>query len=152
MVQPLQIRKENCASHMQSTAYERKLGLTSQTWRPPLALSVNTTETAVNNAAANHAGRSRPCGEISASAHLLPLKREAVAHVVQPQSTSMSSKAEPEPDCHHDSGGSKPNAGIYREPCQLFGVDIVGFRPLGDDLGRLVEDVRRQHHDCLKGI
>jgi len=53
---------------MQSTAYERKSGLTSQTWRPPLALSWKITETAVNIAAAIQAGNSKHCGDMSASA------------------------------------------------------------------------------------
>jgi hypothetical protein len=78
---------------MQSTAYERRLGLTSQTWRPPLALSLNTTETAVNNAAANQAGNSRPCGETSATVQFNILHWKFATHIIQAQSTSMSSEA-----------------------------------------------------------
>ena len=78
---------------MHSTAYERKSGLTSQTWRPPLAFSWKITETAVNIAAAIQAGNSKHCGNMLASAYVLQCRRDSTTHVIKTQSTSMSSYA-----------------------------------------------------------
>lgn len=64
----------------------------------------------------------------------------------------MTSTTKPEPHGDHDGGSAKPDARIYREPCQLVRIVVVGFGPFGDDFWRLVEDVGRQDHDGVEFV
>ena len=78
-----------------------------------------------------------------------PSHCDSNTHIIQAESTSVSSKAKPESHSHHHSSSAKPYATVDWQPSQLIRVDIVGFWPFGDDLRRLVEDVGRQYHDCF---
>jgi len=62
----------------------------------------------------------------------------------------MTSTTKPEPHGDHDGGSAKPDARIYREPCQLVRIVVVGFWPFGDDIRCLIEDIGRQDHDAVK--